>query len=274
MDTRNNTQPNILLTLFMKEKATEASVRRALTEASKARDVAFSDMKKSQAAHVLAVSKHETLQTELRQRTMAVMLIHDAWKKSTLENPPDLKKGDDNIETSANGVEPCDNGATNPDDSKKSANNVETNANGVEPGVSGTITTLGGSAATLGNVEKTGDCKPNNLGGSIDVNGTTDANVTKKGEEEASDKLMVDKDEEALDKLMVDSLEETERILLEKKQSVEKECSKTVDTIENCNIGENLNNSGTSKAVPVSPERKTRHAGNELPNSNKRSRKK
>jgi hypothetical protein len=81
MDTMNDTQPNILFTLFMKEKATEASVRRALTEASKARDVAFSDMKKSQAAHVLAVSKHETLQTELRQRTIAVMLIHDAWKK-------------------------------------------------------------------------------------------------------------------------------------------------------------------------------------------------
>ena len=195
MDTMNDTQPNILFTLFMKEKATEASVRRALTEASKARDVAFSDMKKSQAAHVLAVSKHETLQTELRQRTMAVMLIHDAWKKSTLENPSDLKKGDDNIETLANGVEPGDNGATNPDDSKKSANNVETNVNGVEPGVNATITTLGGSTATLGNIEKPGDCGAINLDGTIDTNETT------------TDKLMVEAHEEAFEKLMVDCLE-------------------------------------------------------------------
>jgi len=253
MDTMNDTQPNILFTLFMKEKATEASVRRALTEASKARDVAFSDMKKSQAAHVLAVSKHETIQTELRQRTMAVMLIHDAWKKSTLENPSDLKKGDDNIETSANEVEPGDNGATNPEDSKKSANNVETNVNGVEPGVNGTITTLGG---------KPGDCGATNLDGTIDTNETT------------TDKLMVEAHEEAFDKLMVDCLEKTERILLEKKGSAAKEGIKKVDAVENCNSGENLNNSGTSKAVPVSPERKAKHAGNEIPNRHKRSRKK
>jgi hypothetical protein len=38
-------------------------------------------MKKSQASHVLAVSKHEKLQAELRQRIMAVELIHGAWKK-------------------------------------------------------------------------------------------------------------------------------------------------------------------------------------------------
>ena len=183
-------------------------------------------------------------------------------EKSTLENPSDLKKGDDNIETSANEVEPGDNGATNPDDSKKSANNVETNVNGVEPGVNATITTLGGSTATLGNIEKPGDCGAINLGGTIDTNETT------------TDKLTVEAHEEAFDKLMVDCLEETERILREKKGSVAKEGIKKVDAVENCNSGENLNNSGTSKAVPVSPDRKAKHAGNELPNSNKRSRKK
>ena len=56
--------------------------------------------------------------------------------------------------------------------------------------------------------------------------------------------------------------------------SVAKEGIKKVDAVENCNSGENLNNSGTSKAVPVSPDRKAKHAGNEIPNSHKRSRKK
>ncbi len=67
--------------LFMKEKASEASLRRSLTQASRERDLAFAEMKKSQASHVLAVSKHEKLQAELRQRIMAVELIHGAWKK-------------------------------------------------------------------------------------------------------------------------------------------------------------------------------------------------
>ena len=67
--------------LYMKEKASEASLRRSLTQASRERDLAFAEMKKSQASHVLAVSKHEKLQAELRQRIMAVELIHGAWKK-------------------------------------------------------------------------------------------------------------------------------------------------------------------------------------------------
>ena len=67
--------------LYMKEKASEASLRRSLTQASRERDLAFAEMKKSQASHVLAVSKHEKLQAELRQRIMAVELIHSAWKK-------------------------------------------------------------------------------------------------------------------------------------------------------------------------------------------------
>ena len=67
--------------LYMKEKASEASLRRSLTQASRERDLGFAEMKKSQASHVLAVSKHEKLQAELRQRIMAVELIHSAWKR-------------------------------------------------------------------------------------------------------------------------------------------------------------------------------------------------
>jgi hypothetical protein len=70
-----------LFALYMKEKASEASLRRSLTQASRERDLGFAEMKKSQASHVLAVSKHEKLQAELRQRIMAVELIHSAWKR-------------------------------------------------------------------------------------------------------------------------------------------------------------------------------------------------
>jgi hypothetical protein len=49
----------------MKEKASEASLRRSLTQASREHDIAFAELKKSQASHVLAVSKHEKLQAKL-----------------------------------------------------------------------------------------------------------------------------------------------------------------------------------------------------------------
>lgn len=51
--------------LYMKEKASEASLRRSLTQASREHDIAFAELKKSQASHVLAVSKHEKLQAKL-----------------------------------------------------------------------------------------------------------------------------------------------------------------------------------------------------------------
>jgi hypothetical protein len=52
--------------LFIKEKASEASLRRSLTQAGKERDYAYNEMKKSQLTHQLAVAKHEKLQHEAR----------------------------------------------------------------------------------------------------------------------------------------------------------------------------------------------------------------
>jgi hypothetical protein len=67
--------------LFIKEKASEASLRRSLTQAGKERDYAYNEMKKSQTTHQLAVAKHEKLQHELEQKKMTVELIYDAWKR-------------------------------------------------------------------------------------------------------------------------------------------------------------------------------------------------
>jgi hypothetical protein len=67
--------------LFIKEKASEASLHRSLTQAGKERDYAYNEMKKSQSTHQLAVAKHEKLQHELEQKKMTVELIYDAWKR-------------------------------------------------------------------------------------------------------------------------------------------------------------------------------------------------
>ena len=67
--------------LFIKEKAGEASLRRSITQAGKERDDAYNEMKKSQSKHQLAVAKHEKLQHELEQKKMTVELIYDAWKR-------------------------------------------------------------------------------------------------------------------------------------------------------------------------------------------------
>ncbi len=67
--------------LFIKEKAGEASLRRSITQAGKERDDAYNEMKKSQLKHQLAVAKHEKLQHELEQKKMTVELIYDAWKR-------------------------------------------------------------------------------------------------------------------------------------------------------------------------------------------------
>ena len=67
--------------LFIKEKAGEASLRRSLTQAGKERDNAYNEMKKSQSKHQLAVAKHEKFQHELEQKKMTVELIYDAWKR-------------------------------------------------------------------------------------------------------------------------------------------------------------------------------------------------
>ena len=76
--------------LFIKEKAGEASLRRSLTQAGKERDNAYNEMKKSQSKHQLAVAKHEKLQHELEQKKMTAELIYDAWKRIDADNNVDF----------------------------------------------------------------------------------------------------------------------------------------------------------------------------------------
>ena len=76
--------------LFIKEKASEASLRRSLTQAGKERDYAYNEMKKSQTTHQLAVAKHEKLQHELEQKKMTAELIYDAWKRIDADNNVDF----------------------------------------------------------------------------------------------------------------------------------------------------------------------------------------
>jgi len=80
--------------LFIKEKASEASLRRSLTQAGKERDYAYNEMKKSQTTHQLAVAKHEKLQHELEQKKMTAELIYDAWKRIDADNNVDNDKVD------------------------------------------------------------------------------------------------------------------------------------------------------------------------------------
>jgi len=76
--------------LFIKEKASEASLRRSLTQAGKERDYAYNEMKKSQTTHQLAVAKHEKLQHELEQKKLTAELIYDAWKRIDADNNVDF----------------------------------------------------------------------------------------------------------------------------------------------------------------------------------------
>ena len=100
--------------LFIKEKAGEASLRRSLTQAGKERDNAYNEMKKSQSKHQLAVAKHEKLQHELEQKKMTVELIYDAWKRiDAVNNNVDSggcnDKKMDGINNKVDVVRGCDN---------------------------------------------------------------------------------------------------------------------------------------------------------------------
>ena len=79
--------------LFIKEKASEASLRRSLTQAGKERDYAYNEMKKSQTTHQLAVAKHEKLQHEMEQKKLTAELIYDAWKRIDADNNVDFGVG-------------------------------------------------------------------------------------------------------------------------------------------------------------------------------------
>ena len=71
-----------LFEVLMKEKVNEASLRKSVCQMGKARDSAFAAMKKCQAAHSLAVSNHEKVQSELKEKLIAVGVIREAWEKT------------------------------------------------------------------------------------------------------------------------------------------------------------------------------------------------
>ena len=76
----NNGHEKILFEVLMKEKLLEALLRQSVCQLGKERDNAFSTMKKSQAAHTLAVAKHENKQSELKQKLITVGLLREAWE--------------------------------------------------------------------------------------------------------------------------------------------------------------------------------------------------
>ena len=78
-----------MLDIYLKEKASEASMRRSVFQAAKELDLAYASLKKSQASHNSSVSKHAKLQTELKTQGVKVRVLHDAWKKATENNQDD-----------------------------------------------------------------------------------------------------------------------------------------------------------------------------------------
>ena len=76
-----------LFEVLMKEKVNEASLRKSVCQLGKACDSAFAAMKRSQAAHSLAVSSHEKVQSELKEKLIAVGIIREAWEKTNQSDP-------------------------------------------------------------------------------------------------------------------------------------------------------------------------------------------
>jgi hypothetical protein len=76
-----------LFEVLMKEKVNEASLRKSVCQLGKACDSAFAAMKRSQAAHSLAVSSHEKVQSELKEKLIAMGVIREAWEKTNQSDP-------------------------------------------------------------------------------------------------------------------------------------------------------------------------------------------
>ena len=93
MDSNNSDEASekTMLDIYLKEKASEASMRRSVFQAARELDLAYGALRKSQASHKSSVSKHAKLQTELQMQGVKVRVLHDAWKKATKNN-----QGDDN----------------------------------------------------------------------------------------------------------------------------------------------------------------------------------
>ena len=74
--------PCLMSDVLMKEKVNEASLCRSVCQFRKACGTAFAAMKRSQTAHCLAVSNHEKMQSQLKEKLVAVGVFFEAWEKT------------------------------------------------------------------------------------------------------------------------------------------------------------------------------------------------
>ena len=71
-----------LLSVFLREKESEASCKKQVALAGRERDAASQVLRKSQTDLSIAVAKHDKLQGELRLKSMTVELVRSAWESA------------------------------------------------------------------------------------------------------------------------------------------------------------------------------------------------
>ena len=71
-----------LLSVFLREKESEASCKKQVALAGRERDAASQMLRKSQTDHSIAVAKHDKLQGELRLKSITVELVRSAWESA------------------------------------------------------------------------------------------------------------------------------------------------------------------------------------------------
>ena len=71
-----------LLSVFLREKESEASCKKQVALAGRERDAASQILRKSQTDHSIAVAKHDKLQGELRLKSITVEVVRSAWESA------------------------------------------------------------------------------------------------------------------------------------------------------------------------------------------------
>ena len=74
-----------LLSVFLREKESEASCKKQVALAGRERDAATQVLRKSQTDLSIAVAKHDKLQGELRLKSMTVELVRSAWERAKFD---------------------------------------------------------------------------------------------------------------------------------------------------------------------------------------------
>jgi hypothetical protein len=191
-----------LFEVLMKEKVNEASLRKSVCQLGKACDSAFAAMKRSQAAHSLAVSSHEKVQSELKEKLIAVGIIREAWEKTNQSDPIS--------------------GAFSSGSELAVGSDMTSAAVAASAGVSGAFSAAGGNRALLlgtpgGDMTSAALVAASSAGVSVTGASTgissavSSAGVDKCGGPNTNGSLELDDDDDAeFDALLVQCLEETE----------------------------------------------------------------